>query len=300
VRTGRLPTPDVVVPAGATEARKGGARPADGSLMVAVVTATWNRRALLERCLESVTGQRYARKQHVVVDGGSRDGTVELLRAYAARHPHVTWISEPDRGISEALNKGLALVTGDVIAVIGDDDAYEPGAFEAVARAFRDGVSIVAGSCDVVNDEGEVTRTLQASFAGREELVEYWRYWSNTVTLPAPTTFFRASVLAAVGGFDVRDRYAMDYRHWLRMTERFDVATIPDVLARHRYDEGTITFSRRREQAREMRRISMEHWGPRLGSRFLRLSLSYLRRRTWPRFKQDVKRVLVRRRHRAR
>jgi len=260
------------------------------TLTVSVVTATRDRRDLLARCLDSVTAQEHEPKEHVVVDGASTDGTVELLRGYAARHAHLRWLSEPDGGISEALNKGFARVTGDVIAVIGDDDAYEPGAFAAVAAAFADGAPIVAGGCLVVNDAGDVLRTLRASFTSRDDLVEWWLSWSGAVTLPAPATFFRAEVLTEVGGFEPADRFAMDYRHWLRMTERFPVKTIDAVLARHRYDEGTISYSRVREQGREMLRMSKEEWGSPLGLRRHRLAWSHFRHRGMPLLVRDARR----------
>jgi glycosyltransferase involved in cell wall biosynthesis len=268
------------------------------TLAVSVVTATHNRRDLVARCLDSVTAQDHAPKEHVVVDGASTDGTPGLLAAYAERHPHVRWLSEPDNGISEALNKGFARVAGDVIAVIGDDDVYEPGAFATVAEAFADGASIVAGGCLVVNDAGDVLRTLRASFTSRDDLVEWWRSWSGPVTLPAPSTFFRAEVLREVGGFEPGDRFAMDYRHWLRMTERFPVKTIDAVLARHRYDEGTISYSRVREQAREMLRMSKEEWGSPLSLRRHRLAWSHFRHRRLPLAMRDARRWL--RRYRSR
>src|SRR5579883_2940842 len=117
---------------------------------ITIVTATRNRRDWLERCLESVTAQDYPSKEHVVIDGASTDGTADFLRDYAARHPHVRWISEPDKGLSDALNKGMSMATGDWIGVLGDDDLSVPGAFavvDAEARAAGD-AGLIAGDCE--------------------------------------------------------------------------------------------------------------------------------------------------------
>src|SRR3977135_3607263 len=208
---------------------------------ISAITATLNRKELLARCIEGVARQTYTQKEHVIVDGGSTDGTVEMLESLAARYPHLKWISEKDRGISDALNKGLALATGDVIGVNGDDDFYLAGAFEIVAREFEQNLSVgvVAGHCDCIRNDDSLFYTSKAGFTTRRDLIKHWETWGTTTFLPAPSTFFRKEVVSVVGGFDEADRYAMDYHHWIKITEKFDVKVIDRVLARFRYDEGT-------------------------------------------------------------
>src|SRR5687767_3497055 len=89
---------------------------------ISIITATLNRREFLPRCIEAVARQSYPNKEHVIVDGGSTDGTVEILESYAKKYSHIKWISEPDNGISSALNKGMGIATGQIIGVNGDDD----------------------------------------------------------------------------------------------------------------------------------------------------------------------------------
>ncbi|HMX24418.1 MAG TPA: glycosyltransferase, partial [Blastocatellia bacterium] len=169
------------------------------SFKLSVITATRNRKDFLPRCLDSVAAQACADKEHIVIDGGSTDGTSELLADYAARHPHLKWISEPDRGISHAMNKGLAMATGNAVGVIGDDDFYQPDVFNSIAEEFlqHPEAGIVSGHCAVINNADQLISTERAMFTTRRELLECWRCWGRRVMLPAPSTFIRRQVIDA-------------------------------------------------------------------------------------------------------
>jgi hypothetical protein len=116
---------------------------------------------------------------------------------------------------------------------------------------------------------------LKAAFTKRSDLIEYWRNWGRTVFLPAPSTFFRKAVVDVVGGFDEADRYAMDYHHWIKITEKFDVGIVDKVLARFRCDEGSVSFSRIKEQRAECYSISKRYWGPKGSLSYYRMAFSY-------------------------
>lgn len=254
-------------------------------MKITVVTATLNRRDFLPRCLESVAAQTHPDKEHVVIDGGSTDGGVEVIRAYADRYPHLRWVSEKDAGLSQALNKGLALATGDAVGVLGDDDHYLPGALARVAEEFarRPDAGLVSGDCDQVHNDGSLWVTLRACFTTRDELLQPWRYWGRPVMLPAPSTFISRAALDTVGGFDERDRYAMDYRHWIKITEKFPVRTVDQTLAVFRCGQGTISFSANRRQRAETMRISRDYWGSPYGRAYRHFLASYLRYYQWQR-----------------
>lgn len=242
---------------------------------ISAVTATRNRVALLPRCMGSVASQSHVPKEHVVIDGGSTDGTKELLETAAAARTDLRWISEPDRGLSDAFNKGLALAAGDCIGVIGDDDWYEPGAFEIVAALFAQNpeAGIIVGACNHIRNDGSVFWTQPARFTNRRQLIQCWKYWGHAVSLPAVSTFIRREVIEAVGGFDEADKYAMDYRHWIKITEKFPVVTTEKVLSNFRCDAGTISFSQQDKQWRETVAISRAYWGTGLAR--LGMALSY-------------------------
>ena len=248
----------------------------------------------MPRCIEAVAEQSYSNKEHLIIDGGSTDGSVELLKSYAEKYPHLRWLSEKDNGISSALNKGLAMATGDIIGVNGDDDFYEPGTFEIVAAEFAQDPSlgVLSGNCDHIRNDGTVWLTSKAAFTNRRNLIEYWNHWARTSFLPAPSTFFRKQVVDVVGGFDEADRYAMDYHHWIKITEKFKVKTVDRVFAKFRYDEGTVSFSQNQDQAAEMYRISRRYWGSLASLSYYQLAFSYFKHFRWGPLKDRLRNSL--------
>ena len=254
------------------------------SLKISVITATLNRKDLLPRCIEGVAGQSYPHKEHVIVDGGSTDGAIDLLASYAQKYPHIRWISEKDKGISDALNKALAMTTGDIIGVNGDDDFYEPRVFETVAAEFeRDpGIGVVSGNCDHIDNNRKLIVGSKAAFTNRRDLIEFWRNWGGSVFLPAPSTFFRREALNKVGGFEEADLYAMDYHHWIKITREFRVKTVDELFANFRCDEGTVSFSQNKQQLAEMVRISRKYWGSKASISYYRMWFSFFRSVRWP------------------
>jgi glycosyltransferase involved in cell wall biosynthesis len=261
------------------------------SLKLSLITATYNRADFLPRCIESVASQSYPYKEHVIIDGGSTDGTIELLTSAAAKYPHIRWVSEKDNGISSALNKGLAIAGGDAIGVIGDDDFYAPEVFGIIAQEFErdEDVAVVSGNCDFIGNDNLVSNTQKASYTSREDLIKCWRYWGRQVSIAAPSTFIRKRVIDEVGGFDETDRYAMDYRHWLKITERFSkIRTVDKVIAKFRLDSGTVSFSSNSEQWEEMLRISKGYWGARTSWSYYENLFSYLKYYQWPQLKDKI------------
>jgi glycosyltransferase involved in cell wall biosynthesis len=267
------------------------------SFKLTAITATYNREGLLPRCIESVASQTYPYKEHVIIDGGSTDGTVSIIKSYASKYPHIKWLSERDTGIPSACNKGLAMSSGDAIGVIGDDDFYTPDAFGIVASEFeRDpDAALVSGNCALISNDLSVTATQKASFTNRRDLLQCWRHWGKRVAIAAPSTFIRRRVIDEVGGFDETRLYASDYDHWIRITEKFPKVRIVDtVLAKFRFDEGGSSFSDTDEQWREVMAISKKHWGSKRSLLYYQILLSYLQYYQWPLFKGVVrKRILT-------
>ena len=241
-----------------------------------------NRVDMIGRCIESVAAQSYANKEHVIVDGASTDGTVDVIREYADRYPHIRWISEPDSGLSNAFNKGLAISTGDLIGILGDDDFYADGAFDIVAREAeaKPEAGLIAGDCAYMDNAGRVTKVMRASFTNRRDLLECWVHWGREVTISAPSTFIRKRVIDDVGGFDEGDKYSMDYRHWVKITEKYPVHIVHSTLAQFRFDTDSgdsITAKQQAKQVAETRRISREYWMSTGLAGYLALSWSYFK-----------------------
>jgi glycosyltransferase involved in cell wall biosynthesis len=201
------------------------------SLQVSVITAVKNRASTLGACLRSVQAQTWGAVEHIVVDGGSTDGTLGIL---AASRAHVAkLICEPDRGVYDALNKGIGVASGDVIGFLhGDDEFATERSLERVAHAFADpNVEAVYGDLVYVrrDEPSRVVRYWRAGHYTRAQLANGWMP-------PHPTFYARRSVYARLGGFDTRYKIAADYEHMLRLLWRGAVraAYVPEVLVRMR------------------------------------------------------------------
>lgn len=216
---------------------------------ITVVTPVLNGVATLPEALASVREQDYPRVDHVVVDGGSTDGTVELLE----RTESIRFVSEPDRGLSDALNKGIGMATGDVIGWLNADDLYNPGALRRVGEALAEHPEAewATGYCRIVDGSGReirgpVTRYKNALLR-RYSLPLYLTH--NFVS--TPSTFIRRSAYDAVGLYPLEYRASMDYDVHLRLARRGDPVVLEHELAAFRMQEGTVSMSGFENQFRE-------------------------------------------------
>ena len=205
--------------------------PPAAPVRISVVTATKNSVDTLAECLASVYQQSYVHREHIIIDGGSTDGTLAELEASRAHLDLL--ISEPDQGIYDALNKGLARASGDVIGFLNSDDLYaDPHVLRRVAAAFADpDVEAVYGDLLYVKrrDPGQVIR--------------YWRSCAYSPPLlrmgwmpPHPTLYLRREVFDRIGGFNQAYRIAADYDLMLRLLRQLQgrVVYLPNVMVHMR------------------------------------------------------------------
>ena len=179
---------------------------------ITIVTPSFNQAAFIERTLRSVLDQEYENLEYFVVDGGSTDGSVEIIQRYADQL--AWWVSEPDRGQTDALNKGLARATGDIVAYINSDDYYLPGAFESAVAAFeRTGARWVAGASRFVNEDGSLRNVWRAELprVGRHMWVV------GPVGWPQPSSFWRRDVFEEFGTFREDMHYVFDTEYGVRL-----------------------------------------------------------------------------------
>lgn len=207
------------------------ADPGSGSRpLISVVTPSYNQGAFIAQAIESVLAQHYPEFEHIVIDGGSTDGTVEVLR----RYPHLTWISERDSGQASALNRGLRLARGDIIAWLNSDDWYEPEIFPAVAAFFvaNPAKQIVMGDCRLVDTADRALGVVVNHERGLRQLRKYWRARSIPTQ---PAVFFRRRLLAECGFLDESLHYAMDYDLWLRFAAKHRFYRLDRIAANYRF-----------------------------------------------------------------
>lgn len=199
---------------------------------ISVITVVYNSKAYLEQAMLSVLNQGYDNLEYIIIDGGSTDGSLEVIRQYANRLAY--WVSEKDKGISDAFNKGIAQATGDWIGILNADDFYQPDTLATVAQIDQvegNEVDVIHGNQQywVKNADGQWVKDYV--FTARQELLP------KEMTLNHPTTFVRRQVYEQFGMFRTDLRYAMDYELLLRFYlkgARFYYHNA--VLANMRYD----------------------------------------------------------------
>ncbi len=235
---------------------------------ISIVTPSLNQARYIEETIRSVLDQQYPEFEHIVLDGGSTDGTVDILK----RYPHLRWVSEPDRGQTAAINQGLAMSSGVIFAFLNGDDVYRPGAFDTVAGVFEEDptTAAVVGHCDIIDPESRKVGRFRARLECYEDLLRYWR-WGEGFCIPQPAVFLRRDVLNEVGPFDESFDLAMDYEMWLRLAARYPLTLVPHTLAAYRVTGETKTTRRRVEMSLEEFRASRRYW--RLARSWRRLAI---------------------------
>ena len=215
-----------------------------GRRLVSVVTVVFNGALHLEQAIRSVLAQSYDNIEFIIVDGGSTDGTLEIIRRYNDRIDQ--WVSEPDRGLYDAMNKGIALSSGDLIGFLNADDWYEPGAIAAVVEACRPAEgrnTIIAGMWNLVFEE--IGLTVRATPSLKFHL---------GMPISHQAMFVPRGVYDSIGGYDLRYRYAADLDMLLRLhTNRVRFHFLDSVLVNFR-TSGT-SERHFRESGREASRI---------------------------------------------
>jgi glycosyltransferase involved in cell wall biosynthesis len=238
--------------------------------LVSVVTPSFNQGVFIEETIRSVEEQDYPRIEHIVVDGGSIDGTIDVLR----RHPRTRWISEPDRGQADAVNKGFAMAKGEIFGWLNSDDLYLPGAISAAVKELLDsGCGLVHGGWRRIDVNGDVINDVAAVPFDLRQQLDY----ANLVAQPG--ALFTREAFEAVGGLDVSYRYAMDYELFLRMGARFEVRHVDRVLGAFRYHPESKTVAESEGFIDETYRAARRH-GARIRSRMV-LDFYLPRRRPW-------------------
>jgi len=208
-------------------------------MKVSIITIVKNNKDFLSDTVESVLSQKYKNFEYIIIDGVSTDGSIDIIKHYAALDKRIKWISEKDQGISDAMNKGIALSTGDIIAHLHADDYYaDEDVLSGVSSAFKrcDSSCWLTGGLHIVNKSKEILTTIGVRNYSYDALVD-----SNTIMHPSTFVLRRAFELA--GMFDRSLSYAMDYDLWLRLGRIGDPLRIDAPLACFRAHEGSLSTS---------------------------------------------------------
>jgi glycosyltransferase involved in cell wall biosynthesis len=230
-----------------------------GSHKISIVTPSFNQAQFIEECLDSVQLQGYARVEHIVTDGGSTDGTVELLKRYSGEvsHEHLRWASEPDQGQSDALNKGFRKATGDIVGWLNTDDRYRSGCFRAVVDAFERNpdVDILYGDYTWINASGRVLKIRREI-----EFSQFVLSYHRVLYIPSTATFFRRRIFDEGNFIDAQYDYAMDYEYFLRLAQKgYRFKHVPGLLADFRWHSNSKTGAHAERQLAEHDAIATKY-----------------------------------------
>lgn len=216
--------------------------------LVSIITPSFNQAAFLQQTLNSVLQQDHHDLEYLVVDGGSRDGSVDIIRQSASRL--AWWVSEPDSGQADAINKALAHARGEVVAWLNSDDYYLPGTVRAAARVFQvhpDAV-LVYGNMLAVDEANRITNKLVYQQVSLEDLMCFR-------IIGQPAAFIRRSALEAVGGLDTSLHMLLDHQLWIRLATVGRMIYVGETWAAARYHPRAKNRASARDFGREAFRI---------------------------------------------
>jgi glycosyltransferase involved in cell wall biosynthesis len=206
-------------------------------MRVSIVTPSYNQAQFLEQTIRSVLEQDYPDLEYIIVDGKSSDGSLDLIRKYSDRLSW--WVSEPDRGQTDALNKGFSHATGELLAWLNSDDTYVPGAIREAVEFFKanPNAALIYGDANYIDESGRVVGRFPAA------QTDYRRLRRGYVHIPQQASFFRADLWRQVGPLDPSFFFAMDYDLWVRLAARSPLVYHPRVWANFRLHGDSKTLA---------------------------------------------------------
>ncbi len=202
---------------------------------ISIITPSYNQAGFLERTIRSVIDQSYPNLEYIIIDGGSTDGSVEIIKKYADKLAY--WVSEKDNGQTHALNKGFHFATGDIVAWLNSDDEYCPGSLEAVARVFIDSPNLdfVFGNELVIDETGKTIRSYYYTRFNFSVLI------IHGMVLSQQSSFWKRSLFERFGYLDESKCFCMDYEFFCRIGSHIKTKHIRQCLSRFRHHKDSKT-----------------------------------------------------------
>jgi glycosyltransferase involved in cell wall biosynthesis len=198
--------------------------------MISIITPVFKGAKFIKSCIESVASQYFEGLEHLIMDGGSPDGTAEIVKELMLKYPHIRLVSEPDKGQSDAMNKGIHLASNPVISFLNADDRYEPGAL-ALARDFfktAPNYSFLLGNCKVIDEDGSLYMVNKPWPFDRVAFMLDYLFPYNPSAY-----FYHRSLHDKVGFYAVEDHLTMDIDFLFRLKGKAKVFYVDEILGNY-------------------------------------------------------------------
>lgn len=229
---------------------------------ISIVTPSFNQACFIEEALQSVKEQSYPAAEHLVIDGGSSDGTVEILKRYSSQPgwEHLHWISERDRGQSDALNKGFRTATGDIVGWLNSDDRYRSGCFQTIVDGFQkhDEADVIYGDYTWVDEKGKITQVRREISFSRFILL-----YHRVLYIPSTATFFNRRIFEKGEFINTDLHYSMDYEFFVRLAQHgYRFKHVSGLLADFRWHSSSKTVTNAAAQSKEVDEVVRQYSRP--------------------------------------
>jgi glycosyltransferase involved in cell wall biosynthesis len=208
---------------------------------ISIITPSYNQGQYLEQTIDGVLSQQYPDLEYIIIDGGSTDNSVEIIKKYEKHLKY--WVSEKDKGQSDAINKGMKMASGEIVNWLNSDDWYNPGTLQKIADYFEDEkILVVSGRGDVWKDGELVSRNPGV------DLYPFFEKTAGWARIDQPETFFRRSAIQKIGYLNTDLHYVMDREWWIRFLFHFgesNILKVEDTFVNFRLHEGSKSFKYR-------------------------------------------------------
>jgi glycosyltransferase involved in cell wall biosynthesis len=239
--------------------------------LVSIITPVLNGAKWIEYCIKSILNQDYPKIEHIIVDGGSTDETLEICQNY----PHLIIHSQKDRGQSHAINKGFAMAQGEILAWLCADDEYEDGAVQSAVKAILSGHDVAMGLSRFIDADGNLIAEHPANvhpYYDHSMFLRFWKY--NPISQPA--TFWTRKMWETCGPLRENLYFAMDYDLWLRMSQRSVFERVDAHISKYRIHPEAKCFADNYGSRIELIKVSRQYWPSRCKPGFWKLYFSYI------------------------
>lgn len=211
--------------------------------MISVITPVYNGERFIDSCIRVVIDQACLDFEHIIIDGGSTDRTVEIIKQYAEKYSHIRWISEKDKGQSDAMNKGIAMAKGELLAILNVDDFYEPNVLNRISEIFTalPEPSLLVGNCNVWVDDNKLKFLNKPTKLKLTDLL--LGFSVNQYPVNPSAYFYHTSLHQKIGYYKVDEHYLMDVDFLLRAIQVATVKYVDETWGNFREIEGTKTVN---------------------------------------------------------